>query len=85
MAIYGINYINENRLYNMSIDEYINEFYIDESLSLSKAKDSLVKFVTDAFKKLMDLIRSIKQKVKAFFFCKETCRKDCQLYNIINR
>ena len=67
MAIYGIDYINENMLYNLNIDGYINEFYIDESLSLNKAKDSLVNFVVTGFKKLMELIRKIKQKITTFF------------------
>lgn len=67
MAIYGIDYINENMLYNLNIDEYINEFYIDESLSLNKAKDSLVNFVVTGFRKLIELIKKIKQKIITFF------------------
>ena len=69
MAIYGISYINENyyEIMSSTIDEFINEFYIDESFSPSKVKDLLVKFVVGSFKKLMEIIRTVKQKVKAFF------------------
>lgn len=87
MAIYGISYINENyyEIISSTIDEFINEFYIDESFSPSKVKDSLVKFVVGSFKKLMEIIRTVKQKVKALFTKKRAEKITEKLKIQINR